>query len=103
MNAVDRDDQTGTRIVFGSKRLPSSPRNFLPEALTNCMNRNDQNSQNWSSGLGFLLVAGCCMVMLAYVLFVQTGPNFNWMLLIMLASACPIVHLFAHHGDRQRN
>jgi hypothetical protein len=66
--------------------------NFTPEALEIDMNSSEQGS----SGLGFLLVVGCSMVLAAYVLFVQKDSSLNWILLFLLAAAYPVVQLVEH-------
>jgi hypothetical protein len=54
------------------------------------------NSEQGSTGLGFLLVVGYSMVLGAYVLFVEKGTSLNWILLFLLAAAYPAVYLIEH-------
>ena len=51
------------------------------------------NGEQGSTGLGFLLVVGYSMVLGAYVLFVQKDASLNWILLILLAAAYPVLSL----------
>lgn len=47
-----------------------------------------------------LTMAACCLVLFAYVLFVQSASSLNWFVLILLAAACPLMHLITHRGGR---
>lgn len=61
-------------------------------------NKDHQENSSRSWDLVFLTMAACCLVLFAYVLFAQVTSGLNWVILILLAAACPLVHLFMHRS-----
>jgi len=55
--------------------------------------RNQENPDRTGNERGFILMAACSLILFAYLLSVHAASSSNWLIIPILALACPIVHL----------
>ena len=55
--------------------------------------RHQENSGSTGNERGFILMAACSLILFAYVLSVHAASTSNWLIIPILALACPVVHL----------
>lgn len=58
------------------------------------VNKGDQhNPDRTGNEGGFILMAACSLILFAYVLSVHAASSSNWLIIPILALACPVVHM----------
>ena len=66
------------------------------------MNKRDQDASSSGTEPGFLLMVICCLALFAWILFEEAASRENWLILPILASTFPIVHLLTQRGPHVR-